>query len=108
MMFLVADPQLGDEAADGIQDRIERVAVSGQDHPGGEGARTLSVEGVERAVDDFADVPFAAACALDCFGYATRNALGDGQSKLGLETGGRSEMMKQISVGPADLRRNRL
>ena len=108
MMFLMPDPQLGDEAADGIQDRIERVAVSGQDHPGGKGAGAFAVEGVERAVDDFADVPFAAACALHCLGDAARDPLGDGQSKLSLKAGGRSEMMKQIGVGPADLSCNGL
>ena len=108
MMFLVADPELSDEAADGVQDGIERIAIPGQNHPGSERSRTLAIEGIERAVDDFADVPFAGACALHRLGDAAGDAMGDGQSELGLETGGRSEMVKQVGVGPADLRGDRL
>ena len=107
MMFLVADLELGDEAPDGVEDRIESIAIAGQDHPGRERSRTLAVERVERSVDDFTDVRFAGARALDGRGDAAGDSMGDRQGELGLEAGGRSEMVKKVSVGPADLRGDR-
>ena len=83
---------------------FRRVAVAGQDHPGGKRSRTLAVEGVERAVDDLADVALADAGAFDGLGDAPGDAVRDGSGKLRLEPGGRAEMVEQVGVGPADLR----
>ena len=87
---------------------FERVAVAGQDHPGGQGAGAFAIEGVERAVDDLAHVPFADARAFDRLGDAAGDAIGDRSGKLRLKPGGRSEMVQQIGVRPADLGRDRL
>ena len=70
--LLVADAELGDERPDRIEDRVERVAVAGEDHPGGERAGAFAVERVEGAVDDVAGVGFAGARAFDGFGDGRR------------------------------------
>ena len=77
MMLFMAHLQLGHEAADRIEDRVERVAVSGQDHPGGEGAGTLPVERIECAVDDLAHILFARSRTFDRLGNAAGHAIGD-------------------------------
>ena len=108
MMLLVADGQLGDEAADRIEDRVQRVAVAGEDHPRGERAGAFLAERVEGLVDDVARVGLPGAGALDRLGDAGGDRIGDRARKLALKPGGRAEMMEQIGVGPADLRRDRL
>ena len=49
---LMAGAEPVDDLVDRIEDRIERVAIAGEDHPGGERAGALAPEGVEGAVDD--------------------------------------------------------
>ena len=107
-MLLVAHAQLGDESADRIEDRVERVAVAGQDHPRGQGARAFPVERVEGAVDDLAHVPFAGARAFDRLGDAAGDAIGDRSGELRLKPGGGSEMVEQVGVRAADLGSDRL
>src|SRR5690348_17886817 len=65
MMRLVTHGQLGDETLDRFKDRVQRIAVAGKDHPGGEGACALLPEGVEALVDDDARVSLAGAGALN-------------------------------------------
>ena len=48
----MAGAQMIDQRVDRIEHRVERVAIAGQDHPGGERAGPLAAEGVEDAVDD--------------------------------------------------------
>ena len=107
-MILMADAELGDETADRIEDRVQRVAVAGEDHPGGERSGAFLAERVEGPVDDIARVGLAGPRALDRFGDAGRDRIGDRAGKLALKPGGRAEMMEQIGVGPADLRRDGL
>ena len=104
VMLFVADPKLSDEIADGIEDRVQRVAVAGQDHPCGKRAGAFAVEGVERAVDHLADVALADPGALDGLGDASRHSIRDRSGELRLQPGGRAEMMEQVSMGTADLR----
>src|SRR3954471_2928619 len=63
--ILMALAELVDEAVDGVEDRVEGVAIAGKDHPGGERSGALAVEGVEGAVDDLARVGLALALALE-------------------------------------------
>ena len=60
----MADAQMVDELVDGVEHRIERVAIAGEDHPGGERAGALAAEGVEGAVDDLDRVGLMGAGAL--------------------------------------------
>jgi hypothetical protein len=102
-MLLVADGQLGDEAADRIEDRVEGVAVTGEDHPGGERAGAFTPENIEGLVDDITRIGLAGASALDRLGDAGGDRIGDRAGKLALEPGGGAEMVEQIGVGAADL-----
>lgn len=104
MMLLMSNAELGDEAADGVENRVQRVTIAGQDHPGGKGARAFAVERIERAVDDVADVLFADARPLDRFPNCARNTIRDGKGELGLQSRRRSEMMKEVGVRAADFR----
>ena len=108
VMLFVADAELGDQSADGFEDRVEGVAVARQDHPGGERSGTLTVERVERAVDDFTRFSLSCACAADGFGDASGHAIGDRPGKLRLQSRGRAEVVKQIGVRAPDLRRHGL
>ena len=45
-----------DHRVDGFDDRIERVLITGQQHPAGKAARPLLVERVERQIDHLARV----------------------------------------------------
>ena len=105
MMRVVADRELRDEAADRIEDRVQRIAVAGDDHPGGERPGALLAEGVEALVDDHPGIGLAGAGALDGFGDAAVDRVGDRLGELALKSRGRAEMVEQVGVGPADLRR---
>ena len=63
----MADAELGDEAVDRIEDRVQRVAVAGEDHPGGKRAGAFAAERVEGLIDDVAGVGLAGARAFDGF-----------------------------------------
>ena len=106
-MLIVADAEVADEAADRIEDRIERVTVAGEDHPGGKSPRAFAVEHVEGAVDDLARVDFAGTRPLDRLGDGRSDRIGDGSGKLALETGRRPEMVEEVGMGSADLGRDR-
>src|SRR5436190_7035484 len=68
MMFLVAHAKLSDQLPDRIQDRVQRVAIAGEDHPCGKSSRAFMVESVERPVHNFADVAFSGAGPFDRLG----------------------------------------
>ncbi len=72
MMRLMSDRQLSDQAANRIQDRVQRIAVAGNDHPGGERAGAFLAERVEALVDDHARVALAGSGAFDRIGDARR------------------------------------
>ena len=90
-----------------LADSAERVAIPRQDHPGGEGACAFAVEGVEGPVDDLANVTLADAGAFHSLGDASGHSVRDRACELGLEARCRAEMMEQVGVGSADLRRDR-
>ena len=104
LVILVADAELRDQGLQGFQDWIERVAIAGEDHPGGERSRAFAAERVEGLVDDIASVGLAFTGTLDgrCdFGsYRVRN----GPGKSTLQPRGRTEMVEQVGMGAADLR----
>ena len=77
MMRFVAGGELGDEAADRIEDRVQRVTVARQDHPGGKGSSALLAERIEALVDDHARVGLAGAGAFDRFGDALVHRIRD-------------------------------
>src|SRR5690349_4648507 len=52
VMSFMPDRELGDEPADRIENRVQRIAVPGEDHPGGERPGTFLAEGIETLVDD--------------------------------------------------------
>lgn len=108
VMVFMPEGQLCDEAANRIEDRIERVAVAGEDHPCGERAGPFPVENVEGPIDDVTGVGFARPRPLNCLGDARGDGFGDGSGKLPLKPGRRAEMMKKVRVSPADLCRHRL
>src|SRR3954447_24122426 len=47
MMLLMTDSELRYQRAEGVEDRIERVPIAGEDHPGGERAGAFLAERVE-------------------------------------------------------------
>lgn len=70
VMLLTSNAELGDQAANRIQDGVERVTVAGEDHPRGQRAGSFTVENVERPVDDVAGVDLPGARPLHCLGDA--------------------------------------
>src|SRR5205823_14968708 len=88
--------------------RVQGVTVAGEDHPRGERSSAFAAEGVEGLVDDIARVGLAGPREFDGPGNARRHRFGDGAGELGLQPGGRAEMVEQIGVGEADLRRDGL
>ena len=103
LMRLVADGELRNETADRVEDRVERVAVAGEDHPRGERAGSLAAEDVEGLVDDVARIGFAGAGALDRCGDTGGDRFGDRTRKLALQSGGGAEVVEEIGMGAADL-----
>ena len=108
VVLLVADAQLGDQAVERIEDRVQGVAVAGEDHPRGERSGAFPAERVEGLVDDVAGVGLAGPRELHRFGDARRHRFGDRPGQLGLQPGGRAEMVEEIGVRAADLRRHGL
>ena len=104
----MAVAELVDEPVDGVEDRVERVAIAAEDHPGGERSGPFAVEGVEGAVDDLARIGLALALALDDPGDLGRDPLADQPRELALEPGGRAEMVEEVAVGLADPGADRL
>ena len=100
----MADAELRDETADGIEDRVQRVAIASEDHPRRERSGTLPPEGVERLIHDVPGIGLACTRALHCVGNAGNDRVGDGSGKLGLKTGSGAKMMEEIGVRSADPR----
>jgi len=51
--------QMRDEAADRIEDRVKRITIACQDHPGGQRTGTFFAEGVKASVNDLSGVGLA-------------------------------------------------
>ena len=102
MMLVMPNGQLSDEASDRIENGIEGIAVSAQNHPGGKCSGSFFSEGIETLVDNDPGVGFASARAFDGIGDASVDRVGDGFCKRALEPGRRSEMVQQIGVGASD------
>ena len=100
--------ELVDQLVDGIEDRVERVAIAGKDHPGGERAGAFLAEGIEGAVHDGDRIDLAGPALLHRFGNPGADPVADQRGKRRLEPRRRTEMMKQVRMRLADLRRHRL
>ena len=107
-MLLMADAELSDETPDRIEDRVQRVAVAGEDHPSRERSRAFAIEHIERAVDDVARIRFTGTGSFNRICDARRHGIGDRACKRTLKVGSGPEMVEQIGVGPSDLCRDRL
>src|SRR5690348_1679205 len=107
MPLFVAEAQLVDQRPDRLQNGIERVAVAGENHPGGQGAGAFAAEGIESLIDDFANVGLATALALDSRRNSRSDALGDRPRESRLKAGSGPEMVKQVGMGAAHGRRYR-
>src|SRR4051812_39091868 len=99
MMRFVADSELCDEAADRIENWVQRIAVAGDDHPGGERPGALLAECVEALVDDHPSIGLAGPRALDGVSDIGSDRVGDRSGKLALEAGGRAEMVEEVGMG---------
>ena len=95
--LLMADAELGDERPDRIEDRVERVAVAGEDHPGGKRAGAFAVERVEGAVDDVAGVGLSRARAFNGFDDGRGDRIGDRPRKRALEPGCRPKWWSRLA-----------
>ena len=102
MMCVMTDCELRNETANRIEDRVQRVAVAGDDHPGGEGAGALPAEGVKALIDDDPCIGFAGAGELDGFGDAAVDRVRDRLGEFTLKSCRRAEVVKQIGVGAPD------
>ena len=103
LVILVADAELGDEGLQGFEDRVQRIAIAGEDHPGGERTGAFAPEGVEGLVDDIARVGLASSGPLDGSGDARGDRVRDGPGKRALQPRRRAEMVEQVGVSAADL-----
>lgn len=108
LVSLVTDGELGNEAPDRVEDRVERVPVAGEDHPRCKRAGALLAESIEALIDDDARVGLAGPRSLDGIGDAAVHGICDGLRELALQPGRRAEMMEQIRMRAADLRCDRL
>ena len=113
VMILMTHGELGDEAVNRFENPAERIAVPRQNHPCGKRPRAALAEGIERHVHYVARIGLTDSGAL----YGGRDLpvdpVGHRSGELGLKPGRRTEMMKQVGVGPPDLcsdglQRNRL
>ncbi len=107
MLFVVTDCQLRDEAADGIENRVQSVAVAGQDHPCCKRSCAFLAEGVETLVDDHPRIRLPGPCSLNGFGDAAVHRVRNRLDERSLETGSGPEMVKQVGMGAPDFRRYR-
>ena len=87
MMILVPDGQLRDEVADRIEDGVQGIPISREDHPGSQGAGSFTAERVEALVDDDARVRFTRPGTLDRFPDARSDGVRDGLRQLALQPG---------------------
>lgn len=103
MMSFVADRELRDERANGIEDGIERVPVSAEDHPGRKRSCTFLAERVEALVDDDPRISLAGAGPFNRIGDAAVDRIGDRPGEFALKAGSGAKMVKEIGVGSPDL-----
>ncbi len=107
-MLFVADTKLGDQIAQGLEDRSKGVSIAGQDHPCRQRSGTAAAEDVEGLVDDLARVGLVQPGALDRLSDLAGDPVSQRTGELHLKPRGRAKMMQQVGVGPADLGCNRL
>jgi hypothetical protein len=108
VMFLMPDRELGNERTDRIEDRVQRIAIASDDHPGRERSRAFLTERIETLIDDHPGVSLAGAGPLDGIGDAGSDRIRDRPRELPLQAGRRSEMVEKVGVGPTDLGCDRL
>ena len=89
--------------ADGVDHRLQRLALAGQGDPADQLAHPLGMEGVEHGVDHVALAGLAAAALADRFGDRCRDGRGNILGQCAVEPGDAAEMVEQVGVGPADL-----
>ena len=91
--------QIIDQLVDLLDNGIERVFISRDQHPGGEGARPLLVERVKGEIDHIARIAFTGP-ALE---HRLADCLADSLCKIcrqsALQSRGRAKMMQQIGMG---------
>ena len=102
MMFVVTNRELRNQAADGIENRVERVPISREDHPCGQRSSALLAEGVETLIDDYPGVGLAGACPLHGLGDAAVHRIRYRFGKRSLKSRSGSEMVEQIGMSSAD------
>ncbi len=108
-VFAMPFGDLVDQAMDRLEDRVQCVLVSVEDHPARQGAGAFLAECVEGQVDDLARIMVAGhARAAPRAPISGSDGFGDVGGERLLQPGGRTEMVEEIGVGPADPRRNRL
>lgn len=107
MVGLMPDRKLGNHVSDRFEDRVERVAIAGKDHPGGEGSGAFLTKRIENQVDDGARVGPPGSSAFDLFGDQAGDRIRDRSGEGALEARGRAEVMEQVGVGPPHLRGDR-
>lgn len=105
MLFVVTDCELRDEAADRIENWVQSVPVSRQDHPCCQRSCTFLAEGVETLVDDHPGIRLPGTRSLHGLGDAAVHRVRNRFDERPLETGSRPEMVKQVGMGSADFRR---
>lgn len=103
LVILVPDAELGDEGLQGFEDRVQRIAIAGEDHPGGERTGAFAPKGVKGLVDDIAGVGLAPAGPLNGSGDPRGDRVRDGPGKRALQPRRRAEMVEQVGVSAADL-----
>jgi hypothetical protein len=108
VMLVVADRELRDQVPNGIEDRVQGVAIAGKDHPGGKRSGAFFPECVKALVNDHAGVGLTSARSFDSLGDAAVDGIRDRPRQLALKAGCGSEMMEKIGVRAADLRRDSL
>lgn len=88
LVILVADAELSDEATNGIENGIQGITVTGEDHPCGKGTRTLAAKGIKRLVDNRPGICLAGSRSFDRFGNARGDRVRDRPGELALQACG--------------------
>jgi len=108
VMFLMPDGELGNERTDRIEDRVQRIAIAGDDHPGRERSRAFLAERIETLVYDYPGVGLAGACPLNGIGDAGSDRIRDRAREFALQASRRSKMVEKVGMRSANLRGDRL
>lgn len=107
MMLVVPRGQLRNKPANGVQNGIKGIAISSDDHPSGEGAGAFLAKCVKALIDDNSRVSLAGTSTLHRLRDARVDIVGNRFGELALQSGRRTEVMKQVGMGAPNLRRDR-